>query len=80
MWMLPLYLHINQKSIYDDNDDDDHYKRKAKGSKCFPFRIDPLEKTSYQENSVRKKSNRKSEKLSFVACLSQTLSSYDMAN
>ena len=22
MWMLPLYLHVNQKSDYDDDDDD----------------------------------------------------------
>ena len=23
MWMLPLYLHANQKSVVDDEDDDD---------------------------------------------------------
>ena len=26
MWMLPLYLHVNQKSDYDDDDDDNYYK------------------------------------------------------
>ena len=29
MWMLPLYLHVNQKSDDDNDDDDIFYKAKS---------------------------------------------------
>ena len=39
MWMLPLYLHVNQKS---DNDDDDVSKQQRPWSDCLDAELGPL--------------------------------------
>ena len=36
MWMLPLYLHVNQKSDDDDDDDDDDIKA------CFLGKVEKI--------------------------------------
>ena len=42
MWMLPLYLHVNQKSDDDDDDNDGSLFKKRKEKKNILFRATDL--------------------------------------
>ena len=37
MWMLPLYLHVNQKSDDDDDDDDEKEEDEEEDPHCLPY-------------------------------------------
>ena len=68
VWMLPLYLHVNQKSDYDDMmnpkttcTSSDHAKTPAKFQKVWYKTVRGVPPTSYQHHCVttKKKKNLK---------------------
>ena len=53
MWMLPLYLHVNQKSVYDDDDDKYKFRRAILygDRSCFEiFRVSSATNFAWQVN------------------------------